>query len=217
MTKTQMTKLIKAVEERIARENAITGNKQKLVPAKNQEELRYPDAPTWNTEGKGYYDFHIVYWTSRDANTNKGGRVSMPSKDRWATFQITHLITDDNGTKTKVEKNNTVTVVDNVIKSIVFNFDGVPPPAKTALVGLHAPVTLNLAAVKSPKSVALPVDTIVTKSITLDSSGDPPLSPPPTPPLTELEKPAPVALATVISPKSAALPSVENVTYSILV
>ena len=116
MTKTQMTKLIKAVEERIARENAITGNKQKLVPAKNQEELRYPDAPTWNTEGKGYYDFHIVYWTSRDANTNKGGRVSMPSKDRWATFQITHLITDDNGTKTKVEKNNTVTVVDNVIK-----------------------------------------------------------------------------------------------------
>ena len=48
------------------------------------------------------------------------------------------------------------------VLSIVFNFDGVPPPAKTALVGLHAPVTLNLAAVKSPKSAALPVETIVT-------------------------------------------------------
>ena len=115
MTKTQMTKLIKAIEQRIAFQNENYGYKQKLVPAENQEELRFPDAPTWNTAGEGEYDFHIVYWTSRDANTNKGGRVSMPSKDRWATFEVSHEVPNAKGTS-HIKKTNTVTVVDNVIK-----------------------------------------------------------------------------------------------------
>jgi hypothetical protein len=107
MNKTQINKLIEAVKEEL---NTFDYG-QELIPAPNQDELRFPECPTWNTKGKGYYDFHIVYWTSRDSYSNHGSpRVSMPSKDRWATFEVTHNM--DCGT---VKKLSTVTIKDKVI------------------------------------------------------------------------------------------------------
>jgi hypothetical protein len=107
MNKTQMNKLIEAVKEGLSD----FADGQELVPAPNQDELRFPECPTWNTKGKGYYDFHIVYWTSRDSYANHGSRrVSMPSKDRWATFQVTHEMGVGEVTKT-----STVTIKDKVI------------------------------------------------------------------------------------------------------
>ena len=47
----------------------------------------------------------------------------------------------------------------------MLNFVGVAPPAKIPLIELLAPPRNELAAVKSPKSVAFPADAIVTKSI----------------------------------------------------
>ena len=58
--------------------------------------------------------------------------------------------------------------------------------------------------VKSPKSVALPVDAIVTKSITFCLDG---VKPAPNTALVELDTPATKFLATVRSPKSVALPA----------
>ena len=61
----------------------------KFIPAPNQEELRTPDAPTWNSEGS-YYHVHVMYNKYRDAYTNKGGRVLMTASERYAYFVVTY-------------------------------------------------------------------------------------------------------------------------------
>ena len=65
------------------------------------------------------------------------------------------------------------------------------------------------AAVKSPKSVALPVEAIVMKSMTLDV--EPPNPPPPNTPLVVEEHAPGLNRATVKSPKSVELPVVAMV------
>ena len=58
-----------------------------------------------------------------------------------------------------------------VIKSNVVNFVGVKPPIKTPLVELEHPPASLKELLKSPKSTALPVVAISTKSIIFDTEG----------------------------------------------
>ena len=82
----------------------------KFIPAPNQEELRTPDAPTWNSEGS-YYHVHVMYNKYRDAYTNKGGRVLMTASERYAYFVVSY--TTEEGLH--VEKVHTVEIRDNMI------------------------------------------------------------------------------------------------------
>jgi len=82
----------------------------KFIPAPNQEELRTPDAPTWNSEGS-YYHVHVMYNKYRDAYTNKGGRVLMPASERYAYFVVTYTTDED----LHVEKVHTIEIRDNMI------------------------------------------------------------------------------------------------------
>lgn len=82
----------------------------KFIPEPNQEELRTPDAPTWNSEGS-YYHVHVMYNKYRDAYTNKRGRVLMTPSERYAYFVVTY--TTEEGMR--VEKVNTVEIRDNMI------------------------------------------------------------------------------------------------------
>ena len=91
----------------------------------------------------------------------------------------------------------------------MLRIDGVWPCALNPLVEEEKPAWSLLATVSSPKSVALPVEAIVTKSITFDKE---PAIPAIATPRVELEPPPIPYLASVKSPKSEALPSVEKVT-----
>ena len=95
----------------------------------------------------------------------------------------------------------------------MFTSLGVPPAKKQALVGEANPASCILDCVKSPKSVALPTEAIVTYWITFDIDG---VLPPAVKPLTELEAPPAKSTLVVRSPKSEAFPLVAIVTYSIL-
>ena len=98
MKKTQLDKLIKAIE---VRETSTNGWEDfAIVPAPNQDELRIPEHPTWNCNEKGYYGFHVVYCTTRDAYTNKGGKVKMPTSERWAYIVVNYQMEGMNVTKT---------------------------------------------------------------------------------------------------------------------
>ncbi len=81
-----------------------------FIPAPNQEELRTPDAPTWNSKCS-YYHVHVMYNKYRDAYTNKGGRVLMPASERYAYFVVTY--TTDEGLH--IEKVHTIEIKDNMI------------------------------------------------------------------------------------------------------
>ena len=82
----------------------------KFIPDPNQDNLRTPDAPTWNSEGS-YYHVHVMYNKYRDAYTNKRGRVLMTPSERYAYFVVTY--TTEEGMR--VEKVNTVEIRDNMI------------------------------------------------------------------------------------------------------
>ena len=85
---------------------------------------------------------------------------------------------------------------------ITLSVEGAFPPANIPRVGEDvAPTNLVLAASKSPKSVAFPVDAIVTKSITFDTDG---AFPGPNTPLVELATAVNALLPVIKSPKSAA-------------
>ena len=84
------------------------------------------------------------------------------------------------------------------------------PPAKIPLTLLDADATLDLPTVKSPKSVAFPVDAIVTYAIS-DLSPDPP----PCKPLVLDAQHAGDSHETVMLPKSCELPVLAIVIYSI--
>ena len=85
------------------------------------------------------------------------------------------------------------------------------PPPHTPRIAEEQEDICRLSCVKSPKSVAFPVELIVTKSITFELEGNPP----PNKPRVELEQLARLFLAPVKSPKSDAFPNVEIVIYSI--
>ena len=108
MKKTQLEKLLKAIE---VRETSVNGWEDfKIVPAPNQDELRIPEHPTWNDNEKGYYGIHVVYCTTRDAYTGKASRVQMKASQRWAYIVVNYDLEGMNVTKT-----HTVEIEDDVI------------------------------------------------------------------------------------------------------
>ena len=109
MNKTQMTQLLDAVTTKITDDG---WDDFKLVPHANQEELRRPDAPTWDSAGESYYNVHAWYATHRDAYTNKGGRVKMKSDERYAYF-IVKYTTDDG---VAIKKVNCVEIDGSIIR-----------------------------------------------------------------------------------------------------
>ena len=85
------------------------------------------------------------------------------------------------------------------------------PPPNTPLVGELLAASCHLTALKSPKSVVLPVLAIVTYCITFIDAE--PLYPPPNTPLVVEDKPAPcLNVPEAKSPKSVALPALAKVT-----
>ena len=111
MKKSEINKLIKAVKTRM---DWLGWDKMEILPVENPEDLRFPEAPTWNSKGKCGYDLHIVYWTHRDAYTNKGGKVKMSPKDRWATFIAKYTLEEGNDI-VNIEKVNSVCIKENII------------------------------------------------------------------------------------------------------
>ena len=109
MNKTQMTKLLDAVTTKITDDG---WDDFKLVPHANPEELRRPDAPTWDSTGESFYNVHAWYATHRDAYTNKGGRVKMKSDERYAYFIVKYK-TDDG---IDVKKINNVDIDGSIIR-----------------------------------------------------------------------------------------------------
>ena len=108
MNENTLNKLMNAIE---VKEIEVNGWEDfKFIPAPNQDELRTPDAPTWNSEGS-YYHVHVMYNKYRDAYTNKGGRVLMTASERYAYFVVTY--TTEEGLH--IEKVHTIEVADNVI------------------------------------------------------------------------------------------------------
>jgi len=108
MNKTQMTQLLDAVTLKITDDG---WNDFKLVPHANPEELRRPDAPTWDSTGESFYNVHAWYATHRDAYTNKGGRVKMKSDERYAYFIVKYK-TDDG---IDIKKINSVEIDGSII------------------------------------------------------------------------------------------------------
>jgi hypothetical protein len=86
------------------------------------------------------------------------------------------------------------------------------PPAKIPLLDEEQPAKAPLETVKSPKSLALPVEAMVTYSMTLVPL---PVKPPPNKALIFEEQELPLEVAVVKSPKSVALPVVANNTVAI--
>ena len=108
MKKSQLEKLMKTILDREVSTNG--WEEFELVPAPNQEELRIPEHPTWNCNEKGFYKFHIVLNTTRDAYTNKAGRVKLQASERWAYFIVSY---DMEGTS--IKKTHTVEIIGNTI------------------------------------------------------------------------------------------------------
>jgi len=93
---------------------------------------------------------------------------------------------------------------------------GVKPPPKTPLVELEQALKSSLPTLKSPKSIAFPVELIVMYSITLSLvAAGVGVKPPPKTPLVELEQALKSSLSTLKSPKSIAFPVELMVMYSI--
>jgi len=107
-----------------------------------------------------------------------------------------------------------------VMNSIVFKYVNagvdVNPPPKTPLVELEQALIPKLGTLKSPKSIASPVELIVMYSIVLNSvNAGVGVNPPPKIPLVELEQALKAPLPTLKSPKSIASPVELIVMYSI--
>lgn len=108
MNENTLNKLMEAIAQKEI--NVLGWEDFKFIPAPNQEELRTPDAPTWNSEGS-YYHVHVMYNKYRDAYTNKGGRVLMTASERYAYFVVTY--TTEEGLH--IEKVHTIEVADKII------------------------------------------------------------------------------------------------------
>ncbi|BAQ84760.1 hypothetical protein [uncultured Mediterranean phage uvMED] len=108
MNENTLNKLMEAIAQKEI--DVLGWENFKFIPATNQEELRTPDAPTWNSEGS-YYHVHVMYNKYRDAYTNKGGRVLMTASERYAYFVVTY--TTEEGLH--IEKVHTIEIRDNII------------------------------------------------------------------------------------------------------
>ena len=101
-----------------------------------------------------------------------------------------------------------------MIKSIIFDTAGSLPPKNNPLIELDAAPKFLLATVKLPKSIALPVDAMVTYSITSLCTGV--AKPPADIPRVDEEHAALAVVPPDVSPKLDAFDPVEMVTNSIV-
>ena len=111
MNNNELKKLMKATKFRMV--DSLGWENFDFKQVENQEELRYPHCPTYESTGESYYDMRIVYWSHKESYSklSKTGFVKMPVEDRYATFIVKYKPQNSQGVL--IEKVNHVYFVRN--------------------------------------------------------------------------------------------------------